>query len=94
MCVYIAAASGPNGPNEGRLLELLKLRGSNIFGSGMDYPRAKYRTRMCPLNSRVSDRACPREKKKVPMPMLIGSGIRGYPNPWAILPSLHNLSTN
>lgn len=63
MCVYIAAASGPNGPNEGRLLELLKLRGSNIFGSGMDYPRAKYRTRMCPLNSRVSDRACRRKKK-------------------------------
>ena len=43
MWIYIAAAIGPN---EGRLLKLLKLHGSNIFGSGMGYPRAKYKTRV------------------------------------------------
>jgi hypothetical protein len=29
----------------------------------------------------------PTDKKKMPMPVPIGSGICGYPNPWEILAS-------
>jgi hypothetical protein len=82
-------AIGPWG--EVKLLKTWRIyMGYKSLGSGMGYPRAKYKTRMCPLSLRILGRMCPREKK-VHTPASIGPGIRGYPNPRAILPSLFEM---